>query len=173
MDFACFELFEDIAGLLNRAFIAQDTEIHPGIELLQLLIILWTLPNTLLGVTAGVVGICFGGKCQRVRGCLEFYDGLVGWLLRRGPLSNGIMAMTLGHSILGQTRAALDIARDHEHVHVRQYERWGPFFLPAYLGCSCALWLMRKDAYRDNPFEIEAYAIADFSKPANDGSTER
>ena len=35
--------------------------------------------------------------------------------------------MTLGHTILGQTDAALDISREHELVHVRQYERWGLF----------------------------------------------
>ena len=35
------------------------------------------------------------------------------------------LAFTLGHTILGQTDAALDISRDHEMVHVRQYERWG------------------------------------------------
>lgn len=78
------------------------------------------------------------------------------------------MAMTLGHIILGQTEAALDVSRDHEHVHVRQYERWGPFFLPAYLGCSFVLWMQGRDAYRDNPFEVAAYAVADFNKPADE-----
>lgn len=65
--------------------------------------------------------------------------------------------MTLGHTIIGQDRVALDVARDHEQVHVRQYERWGPLFLPAYLGCSLILWLRRRDPYRDNPFERAAY----------------
>ena len=51
------------------------------------------------------------------------------------------MAHTLGHTVLGQTDAALEIAREHELVHVRQYERWGPFMGPAYLGCSLVLWL--------------------------------
>ena len=45
----------------------------------------------------------------------------------------------------------------HEMVHVRQYERWGPAFGPAYLLCSFWLWLRRKDAYRDNPFERQAF----------------
>jgi len=45
-------------------------------------------------------------------------------------------------------------------VHVRQYERWGPLFGPAYLGCSLVLWLMGKRAYRDNPFEVEAYDVS-------------
>ncbi len=136
-----------------------------GGHLTKLTLVVWTIPNTLLGLSIGVIGLCFGGKCQCAGGCLEFHGGLVQWLLERGPLGSGIMAMTLGHTILGQTETALQISRDHEHVHVRQYERWGPFFLPAYLGCSLVLWLQRRDAYRDNPFEVEAYGVADFNKP--------
>ena len=67
------------------------------------------------------------------------------------------MALTLGHTVLGQTDAALDISRDHEMVHVRQFERWGPLMGPAYLGCSLALWLMGRRPYHDNPFERQAY----------------
>ena len=67
------------------------------------------------------------------------------------------MALTLGHTILGRTAAALDLAHDHEMVHVRQYERWGPLFVPAYLGASLLLWLRGRDAYHDNPFERQAY----------------
>jgi hypothetical protein len=63
------------------------------------------------------------------------------------------IALTLGHTILGQTDAALDIARQHELVHVRQYERWGAFMGTACLLCSLFLWLSGKNAYRDNPFE--------------------
>ena len=67
------------------------------------------------------------------------------------------MAMTLGHTILGQSQAALDVSRAHEHVHVKQYERLGPFFIPAYLAASVWAWIRRKDPYRDNIFEVEAY----------------
>ena len=67
------------------------------------------------------------------------------------------MAFTLGHTVLGQTDAALDISHDHEMVHVRQFERWGPLMGPAYLGCSLVLWLTHRRPYRDNPFEREAY----------------
>jgi hypothetical protein len=52
----------------------------------------------------------------------------------------------------------LDFCRSHELVHVRQYERWGVLFIPAYLLCSLVLWLTGRDPYRDNPFEREAYA---------------
>jgi hypothetical protein len=88
---------------------------------------------------------------------VEFYDGGVKWLLQRFPLAYGASACTLGHTIFGQTDAALDISHDHEMVHVRQFERWGPLMGPAYLGCSLVLWLMRRRPYRDNPFEREAY----------------
>ncbi len=82
---------------------------------------------------------------------VEFYGGGVKWLLQQFFWGRGAMALTLGHTVLGQTDAALDIAREHELVHVRQYERWGPFMGPAYLGCSLVLWLMRRRPYRDNP----------------------
>jgi hypothetical protein len=65
--------------------------------------------------------------------------------------------MTLGHVILGRNQECLEYSRDHEHVHVRQYERWGPFMLPAYLGSSLVLYFRGLDPYLDNPFEIEAY----------------
>lgn len=72
----------------------------------------------------------------------------------------GVAAMTLGHCILGQSRQALRVARDHEHVHVKQYQRWGPFFLPMYLAWSALRWLQGRDAYLDNPFEVEAYRVS-------------
>jgi hypothetical protein len=67
--------------------------------------------------------------------------------------------MTFGHVVFGQSQAALDATRDHEHVHVRQYERWGIVFVPAYLAASAYLLVRGRDAYRENPFEIEAYSI--------------
>ena len=66
--------------------------------------------------------------------------------------------MTLGHVILGQNAQCLERSRRHEQVHVRQYERWGPLFLPAYFLLSLGLWLRRRDAYYENPFEVEAYS---------------
>ena len=60
-------------------------------------------------------------------------------------------------NIRGVSAAALERVRRHELVHVGQYERWGPAFVPVYLFHSLRLWLAGKDAYRDNPFEKEAY----------------
>jgi hypothetical protein len=117
----------------------------------------WASPYTLLGLAVGAIGLCTGGRA-RIRGrAIEFYGGAVKWLVTRLPTGQFTLAITFGHVILGQTDAALDVARDHEMVHVRQYERWGPFMGPAYLLCSLALWLMGRRPYRDNPFEREAY----------------
>ena len=49
----------------------------------------------------------------------------------------------------------------HEHVHVRQYEWFGPFFIPCYLFASVYVWFRGKSAYRDNPFEVQTYRISD------------
>jgi hypothetical protein len=125
----------------------------------QFLKYLWALPATGPGLLAAVVTLLTGGRVRVVQGCLEVSGGFARWLLRRGtPLVGGASAMTLGHVILGQDRTCLDRSRAHEHVHVRQAERWGPFFLPAYLAASGWLWLTgRGDAYLANPFEVEAY----------------
>ena len=125
-----------------------------------LLAIIWASPGTLLGLAAGMLGLATGGRVQRVGRVLEFYGGAVTWLLRRLPLIGGAAAMTLGHVVLGRSLDDLEWSREHELVHVRQYERWGPFFIPAYLLCSALLWIRGKNAYLDNPFEREAYGKA-------------
>jgi hypothetical protein len=61
--------------------------------------------------------------------------------------------------VLGTSRAALDATRAHERVHVRQYERWGPLFVPLYLAASIWAAVNGGDAYYDNPFEREAWAV--------------
>jgi len=119
---------------------------------------LWTAPWTSVGLLVGLVGLITGGGVQRCGRVVEFYGGAVAWLLGRLPIRP--MGLTLGHVILGLSPVALDVVRRHEMVHVAQYERWGPLFVPAYLGCSLVLWIQRKDAYRDNPFEREAFEEA-------------
>jgi len=122
---------------------------------MQLVLFIWASPATLLGLIVGAVGVATGGHARRVGRTLEFHGGLVTWLLARCPVKP--FALTLGHAVLGRSGDALVMARNHELVHVRQYERWGPFFIPAYLLCSLVLFIRRRDPYRDNPFEIEAY----------------
>ena len=129
--------------------------------IIKLLHYLWASPNTVVGLTVGLFGLLTGGKMQVIRGAVEFHGGGVRWLLRHSFLGESTMAMTVGHTILGQTESSLAISRDHEHVHVRQYEIWGPFFVPAYGLSSLYLCCVKRDPYRDNPFEVEAYSLAD------------
>jgi hypothetical protein len=129
-------------------------------SLLRGLAILWASPASLLGLAAGLAGLATGGGVQRRGRVIEFWGGAVTWLLRYCPLIRGALAVTFGHVVLGQTVSELKRCRDHELVHVRQYERWGPLFLPAYLGCSLVLWLRGRDRYLDNPFEVEAFREA-------------
>jgi hypothetical protein len=126
---------------------------------LQLLRFLWASPYTLCGLALGLLTLATGGR-GRLRGrTIEFYGGGLKWLIQRLPDGQFILAFTLGHTILGQTDAALDISRDHELVHVRQFELWGPLMGPAYLLCSLWMWLRGRRPYRDNPFEREAYDL--------------
>lgn len=128
---------------------------------MRLLRYLWASPNTLLGLGFVPAALLSGGRVRRVDGVLEVYGPAVGWLLRRaGVLPGGILAMTLGHVVVGRDAAALAGCRRHEQVHVRQYERWGPFFLPVYLASSAAAYLRGRDPYRDNVFEREAFGTA-------------
>lgn len=119
------------------------------------LLMLWASPWTILGLFVGLVGLTTGGRARKRGPIIEFHGGVISWALKWFPGSP--FAMTLGHTVLGRTGAALDTARQHELIHVRQYERWGPLFVPVYLLCSLALWLRGKDPYHDNPFEREAY----------------
>ena len=124
---------------------------------ITILAILWASRYTLLGLFLGFIGICTGGHA-RIRGrVIEFYGGGVKWLLQQFFFGEGAMAFTLGHTILGQTDAALESSHHHEMVHVRQFERWGPLMGPAYLGCPLVLWLMHRSPYRENPFERDAF----------------
>lgn len=118
---------------------------------------LWASPYSLLGLAIGVLGLMTGGRARIRSGIVEFHGGSVRWLVTCLPGREFALAFTLGHTVLGQTDASLDIARWHELVHVRQFSRWGPFMGPAYLLSSLALWVMGRDPYRDNPFEREAY----------------
>lgn len=113
----------------------------------------WASPTTCVGLVAGTLALASGGKVQICRGAIEFHGGFWGWYFAR----TGFAAMTLGHAIIGRDALCLDFARDHEHVHVRQVERWGPFFLPAYLAASVVAWMRGMRPYRDNVFEVEAY----------------
>ena len=118
---------------------------------------LWALPNTLLGACFVPFALLSGGRLRMKRGVLELYGGFVAWYLRKA--CGGAGSMTLGHVILSRDRAMLDYTRDHEHVHVGQFMRWGPLFIPVYM-LSCYLcWRKGLNPYLDNRFEKVAYAL--------------
>lgn len=119
----------------------------------------WASPGTWLGLVAAALTLASGGSVRVVAGALEVHGGFATWLLRHGMpwMPYGAAAMTLGHVILGSDADSLDHSRRHEHVHVRQYERWGPLFLPLYVFYSVTIWLRGGDGYRENPLEVEAY----------------
>lgn len=116
----------------------------------------WAAPNTCLGI---LIGGLLGGRFQLVDGVVEIQGPRLAWGLSR--LWVPAAAMTLGHCVLGCSREALVVTRRHERVHVRQYERWGPLFVPAYLAASLWLAIRGRDGYRDNPFERQAYDQCD------------
>jgi hypothetical protein len=121
---------------------------------------LWAAPYTLLGASIGGLGLLTGGRLQTHSGVIEFHGGAAARFLDLLPLPH-VSALTLGHTVIGRDRAALEATRAHERVHVEQFERWGLLMGPAYIGCSVVLWLQGRDFYRDNPFEREAYDRAD------------
>lgn len=123
-------------------------------------IYLWVFPSSLVGLTGAVIAWCQRGQFQVIDGVLEVTAPRLLAILSRGSaVAPGISAITLGHVVIGRDLLTLDQTRQHERVHVRQYERWGPFFIPAYLWLSGWMWLTGRHPYLDNPFEVEAYAV--------------
>ena len=125
---------------------------------MRLLRYLWAGPTTAIGLLFVVLALVSGGRARVVDGVIEVHGGLIRFFLRRcTPLRGGASALTLGHVVLGRDCACLDATRAHERVHVRQNERWGPLFLPAYAIAWLVAGLRGRRFYRDNCFEREAY----------------
>lgn len=123
-----------------------------------LLLYLWVLPTSAPGLLMTLLALATGGKARVHEGVLEVHGGFVHFFLRRcTPLRGGASAMTLGHVVIGRDEQCLYWTRSHERIHVRQCERWGPFFVPAYLIACLISWTKGKRPYRDNVFEREAY----------------
>jgi hypothetical protein len=118
------------------------------------LVYAWAGPTTLVGLVAGGLTLATGGKVQVRRGALEFHGGFARWLLERRMVRAS--AMTLGHAIIGRNPHCLESSRDHEQAHVRQVERWGVAFLPAYVLASVWAHARGRHYYLDNWFEIDA-----------------
>src|SRR5689334_10231573 len=84
----------------------------------------WAAPNTALGLILGLVAVGFGGRARAVCGSLEFSGGRLADLVSAAPRPFSFCAITFGHVILGVSEADLEAVREHEHVHVAQYEAW-------------------------------------------------
>ena len=129
---------------------------------------LWTLPNTLLGLALALLSRREGDGVRWVDGVLEFHGPGIRRLFTRlwkEPLE--IRAVTLGHVVLARNRRSLHDTRRHERAHVAQYERWGPFFLAAYLIAVLAAVCRGRDPYLENRFERMA-AGGDCDRPRRD-----
>ena len=105
----------------------------------------WTMPNTAIGLVAGVIGIAFGAHAHvSVRECAIVFH--------RWPWGPG-GAITFGNTILhtgdsldspcvtyahraGRAQEPHILLADHERAHVFQYLVLGPLFLPLYLLCG-------------------------------------
>jgi hypothetical protein len=132
----------------------------PARALGRALVYLWAAPTTLVGLLFLPLALA-GGGAKVVDGVLELHGGAIAFFLRRCTLlRGGASAMTLGHVVLGRDGRLLELTRPHERVHVRQCERWGPLFIPAYLLASLLVLIRGGRPYEDNPFEREAYETA-------------
>jgi hypothetical protein len=117
----------------------------------------WAAPNSLIGLLFVPLAVFGRGGTRIVDGVLEVHGPPISWLLRHCVIMpGGASAMTLGHVVLGCDRRSLSSTRAHERVHVRQYERWGPAFIPAYLLASVWALIAGTGAYYGNRFEREA-----------------
>ncbi len=131
--------------------------------MLRILVYIWAFPVTAIGLPFVLLATITGGRVRVMQGVLEADGGAVAWLLRHcTPLKGGAAAMTLGHVVLARDRQMQERCRAHERIHVRQVERWGALFLPAYFLASAIAVARGQHFYRDNYFEREAFG----TKPA-------
>lgn len=136
---------------------AEGAGVVRGSPLTAPLRYLWALPGTLIGLL-----LSLGFDRRSLRDGILLVEGArwprrLGWPYR---------AMTLGHVVLCVDRIDESTWR-HELVHVRQFERWGIFFLASYPLASLVAVAGGGHHYRDNRFEIAARRAAqDMSEAA-------
>jgi hypothetical protein len=141
-----------------------------GSRLLKALVWTWAAPGTLLGLVLLVMARVTGGEVRRHAGTLEVHGGAIGRILQVIGFGRIVDAIALGHVVAARDAVSLEACRGHEHVHVRQWERWGPLFLPAYFGASLWALLQGRDPYLANVFEREARAADGTAPPRTAGS---
>ena len=108
--------------------------------------LLWSLPDTVLGLLFALLSLAlprpWGGLLVA-----ETNRGLAWLFLTR----RGFGAITFGRVVVSAVQITPRLLV-HESHHARQYEVFGPFFLPVYL------WLHFRWGYAANPLEREAEA---------------
>jgi hypothetical protein len=119
---------------------------------------LWAMPATCVGLFFGLAAVLAGATVRLVDGVVEIAGGRLPAFVSRLPAWARFGAITFGHVIIGLGHGVLERARAHEHVHVRQYERWGVLFFPLYAGSSLVQLCKGRDPYWNNCFEREAYS---------------
>lgn len=117
----------------------------------------WAAPASTLGLIVALTARLAGARLRVVEGVLEAAGPCISSAVSRLPRAMRFNAITFGHVIIGLDQAALDACRAHEHVHVRQYERWGILFYPLYFGSSLLALLRGHSPYWANHFERQAY----------------
>lgn len=126
-------------------------------KLVRFVAYFWALPASLIGSAFVLLALLTGGKAKLNSGVWEAWGGWPGRRLASGlPFSGAVAAITFGHVVLGACQDSVCATRRHEREHVRQYERWGVLFFPAYLLAGLKVWLKGGNPYRDNAFEIAA-----------------
>ena len=107
---------------------------------------LWTAPNTLLGLVAGLCCLPFGARMQWRRGDLAIVFSGVPWRGGGGAITFGnvilhtgreldVLCLTYAHRAGVGIEPPVSLAA-HERAHVYQYMLLGPLFLPMYLLCG-------------------------------------
>ena len=106
---------------------------------------LWTSPNTLVGLTLGVVGVAFGAHASLRRETLALVFQSWPWG-PGGAITFGNVILHTGHDLdvscatyahaAGLVSEPAVCLADHERAHVLQYLVLGPAFLPLYLLCG-------------------------------------
>jgi len=133
----------------------------------------WAAPWSLAGLILALPALLAGATARVTEGTLEVAGGRLGRAASRLPGALRFSAITFGHVILAIDHESLAPLRAHEQVHVRQYERWGPLFVPLYLGSSLAQLAAGRHPYLQNRFEREAVAKAGAGRPPGVAMTAR
>lgn len=120
---------------------------------------IWASPASALGIGAALLAGVVGVKIKRVSGVLEVSLAPRRAVLCKAAACLPFAAITLGHVVIACSAEEQAAHRQHERVHVAQYELWGPFFLLAYPLESIYQLLSGRRPYQDNRFETAARAV--------------